>query len=199
MFLFNNTEVYFYILEGAPCSGKTTIYETLKNMLGDGETDVAYGFIPEAATYLLKQENCSQIDRTVFQERISLVYYQCFERQIKTHSGRVKKLVLLLDRCPCNSMIYEHNSKILIHNEKMLFDYDGVFFLEALPLGTIKAGNDYRLESNWRELEDLAERSYRFFSKHQNFIYLPATMHIEERANLIITHIKEFINQHTSI
>lgn len=192
------------VLDGAPCSGKTTIINMLKK---DPYIQEHLNIVPEIPTLLILNLGYSppadrnSMDYRNFQKSMYNLY-TLLNSRLAAHAIYEGKSGILSDRRECSISAYleggadEYEEMFGRTIAQDHGNCDAVIYLE-LPNEKVyeesRFNNPARAENHQQALET-GEKTRQAYSGHPNIKYIPATDTIEEKYNLVLAYIKRVLN-----
>ena len=166
----------WFVITGAPCSGKTTVINELAKL--------GYLTVPEAARALI--EKCLMQGETLEAIRSNEAAFQkeLFELKLDLELRLEANKITILDRALPDSITYYKNAGLdpkPILESCAKFKYSKVFIFDRLPLKADYARNEDEAKAAWLDLE--LEKDYRALGL--DVLRVPV-MTVSERTKAII-------------
>lgn len=202
-----NSKIKKIVLTGGPCGGKTEILGDIEKHL----TEKGYYVItiPETATQLIKSKMypCMDEENVLMFQDIVLKFQLMKEQQAERYAREKlfnKEVIILCDRAIMDNRVYLNSQndfeKILKENGldelNVLHGYDMVIDL----ISTASYMKEkYKLDGVREEPVDVAadldKKTTMAWSMHPNLCIFKPMETIEEKSNLVIEKINEFLNK----
>jgi predicted ATPase len=185
------------VLTGAPCSGKTTTLNMLKEKL---KSDSTYHFVDEIATKYIEEQRKKHLepfsDMIKFEHKVMTQQIEEEDAVNEEGSCTILDRSIIDDYAITKTLNFEESIKAGLLDEfeaaAKTRNYNLVFILDRLPFQ--KTSGRKEKDENEAVLQDQVIReTYKQFKKElsYNIISVPV-MPVEKRADFIIAEVKQF-------
>lgn len=185
---------------GGPGSGKSSVFEALRNCVSDKIPDTAVVFLPEAATFFFSNRGSTITAQESAEVRQHYIYStQLLLEEAIIESAKVmhtENLIILSDRGILDCEVYVDESEVGKVTGKESIPYDHYdFVLLFTGIANIQSDTTFRTEENDEERLRVANRSYRVWSRAKNLTEIPQFPNVDDKIEMAKTILNRFLGQ----